>query len=133
MKAPHEALCIELSMAVLIFSRHSVLTPKNLLFDVGNLLDQNDYDSILHDSDDKGGRMLIYAAAEDQTEILKMLMEHIPYCHKGKFLKRALYPAVLFSAKPTTIQHLKAGVDISNQEESLGNGLYVNLYHMFTH
>jgi len=80
---------------------------------------------MLHDSDDKGERTLICAAAEDQTEILKMLMEHILNCHTGKFLKRAWYHAVLFSARSTTIHLLKVGVNISNHEESLRNGLYV--------
>jgi ankyrin repeat protein len=92
---------------------------------VGKLLDQYEYDSMLHGPGTEGGEMVVRAPAEDQTEILDILMEHIPTCHEGEFLKRALYNAVLFSAKLTTRQLLKAGVDISNHEESLGNGLYV--------
>jgi len=92
---------------------------------VKKLLVKYEYDSILHGHEAKGGVMLVWAAAEDQTEILNMLMDHIPASHEVQTLKSALYHAVLFSAKSTTRQLLIAGVDISNYEEPLGNGLYV--------
>lgn len=93
---------------------------------VGELL--NKFNAVTHDTeleehDLKG--LLVDAAAEDHTEILDMLMEHIPECHEVQSLKPALYHAVLFSAKSTTRRLIALGVDISDYEESLGNGLYV--------
>jgi ankyrin repeat protein len=92
---------------------------------VERLLDQWQYDPEDDNPKQEKKGLVTYAALPDQTSILDMLIKHPSVSVKEKDLKKALFFAVVYSAKATTKYLLKAGVDINDYEDGHGNGLYI--------
>ncbi len=69
--------------------------------------------------------LVLYAAAYDQTAILRLLIRYYPPSHRPQILQRALYHAVQFYSMSVIAALLGAGIDISRVDEGFVTALHL--------